>query len=319
MPEVVCIGILVADIVAKPVSQYPEKGRLVLVDTIELHTGGCASNTAVSLAKIGVDTAAVGKVGKDAFGDFVIDSLKKNGVDIKWIKRDDKALTSATQVFVHPDGERSFIHYIGANANFREEDVDVSVFEGSRIVHYAGYFVLSSLDGEPCARLLKKAKEFGAFISLDTVWDSQGRWMSLLEPVLPHLDLIIPSIEEARMITGKEKPREIAKVFLDKGVGMVVLKMGSKGSYVRTKDEEIYMPRFEVTPVDAVGAGDAFAAGFITGLLKGWDLETTAKFANAVGALCVTAIGATTGVRSLEETLKFMETTPLAKESIDLG
>jgi sugar/nucleoside kinase (ribokinase family) len=95
--------------------------------------------------------------------------------------------------------------------------------------------------------------------------------------------------------------------------------MGSKGSYVRAKNEEVYVPRYQVTPVDAVGAGDAFAAGFITGLLKGWDLEMTAKFANAVGALCVTAIGATTGVRSLEETLKFMELTPLAQESVDLG
>lgn len=319
MPEVTCIGIVVADIVAKPVDKYPEKGRLVLVDTIELHTGGCASNTGVSLAKIGVDTAVVGKVGKDAFGDFVIESLKKQGVDIRGIKRDDKALTSATQVFVHSDGERSFIHYIGANANFREEDVDESFLEGSRIVHYAGFYVLSSFDGEPCARLLAKAKSFGAFVSLDTVWDSKGRWMSLLEPVLPYLDMIIPSIEEARMITGKEKPRDIAKVFLDKGVGMVVLKMGSKGSYVRTKEEEIYVPRYEVEAIDAVGAGDAYVAGFLTGLLKGWDLEKTTKFANAVGALCVTAIGATTGVKSLEETLRFMEATPLAKENIDLG
>ncbi len=319
MPEVTCVGIVVADIVAKPVEKYPEKGRLILVDTMELHTGGCASNTGVSLAKIGVDTAVLGKVGKDALGDFVIESLRKQGVNIRGIKRDDKAFTSATQVFVHPDGERSFIHYIGANANFREEDVDETFLEGTKIVHYAGFYVLSSLDGEPCARLLNKAKSLGALASLDTVWDSQGRWMSLLEPVLPYLDLIIPSIEEARMITGKEKPREIAKVFLDKGVKMVSLKMGSRGSYVRTKDEEVYVPRYEVKAVDAVGAGDAFVAGFLTGLLKGWDLEKTAKFANAVGALCVTAIGATTGVRSLEETLQFMESTPLAKEAVDLG
>lgn len=319
MPEVVCVGILVADIVAKPVDRYPERGKLVLVDTIELHTGGCASNTGVSLAKIGVDTAVLGKVGKDAFGDFIIESLKKHGIDIRGIKRDDTALTSATQVLVHSDGERSFIHYIGANANFREEDVDISLFEGSRIVHYGGFFVLSSLDGEPAGRLMKKAKEFGALTSLDTVWDSQGRWLSLLKPVFPYIDLFIPSIEEAKMISGKEKPREIAKFFLDQGVGMVALKMGEKGCYVRTKDEEIYVPRYEVEAVDAVGAGDAFVAGFLTGLLKGWDLEKTAKFANAVGALCVTAVGATTGVRGLEETLKFMERTPFAKEAVDLG
>lgn len=116
------------------------------------------------------------------------------------------------------------------------------------------------------------------------------------------------------MLTGKEDPEDIAQVFLDHGVKVVGLKMGERGCYIRTADVQLSIPRYQVQAVDALGAGDAFAAGFLTGVVKGWDLEQTGRFANAVGALCVTALGATTGVRSLEETLEFMQRTPMASE-----
>jgi len=87
----------------------------------------------------------------------------------------------------------------------------------------------------------------------------------------------------------------------------VGLKMGEEGCYIRNSQAEIRIPAFDVPVIDAVGAGDCFAAGFLAGIVKGWDLETTGRFANALGALCVTALGATSGVRSLEETLRFIE------------
>jgi sugar/nucleoside kinase (ribokinase family) len=115
------------------------------------------------------------------------------------------------------------------------------------------------------------------------------------------------------MITGKTSPQDVAQVFMSYGVGTVGLKMGEEGSYVRSKDREMLVPPYVVEAVDATGAGDAYAAGFLTGLVQGWDLEKTARFANAVGALCVTAVGATTGIRSLRETLEFMEKTPVRR------
>jgi sugar/nucleoside kinase (ribokinase family) len=131
--------------------------------------------------------------------------------------------------------------------------------------------------------------------------------MSLLAPCLPYLDYAVPSIEEARLVAGKHEPADVAKVFMDHGVGTVALKMGADGCYIRAADAEIRIPRYEVEAIDALGAGDCFAAGFLTGILKGWDLERTGRFANAVGALCVMALGATTGVKSLDETLAFMQ------------
>ncbi len=312
MIEVTCLGILVADVVGKPIDTYPERGRLQLVDRMELHSGGCAANTGVSLAKIGVKTAVIGKVGNDGFGDFLVQVLQKHSIDTRGVKRDEKEATSATMVMVHSDGERSFLHYIGANAALRLEDVDMDIVRESRVLHIAGALVMPGIDGEPTAELLRRAKEMGIITSFDTVWNTSSGWMNTVRPCLPYVDYMIPSIEEAKMLTGREDPEDIAQVFLDHGVKVVGLKMGERGCYIRTTDVKLAIPRYQVQAVDALGAGDAFAAGFLTGVVKGWDLEQTGRFANAVGALCVTALGATTGVRSLEETLEFMQKTPMA-------
>jgi len=297
MADVTCLGILVADVVGKPVEQLPERGKLSLVDTMELHIGGCAANTGTGLAKIGVDTAIMGKVGADGFGDFMVNELGKWGADCTGIVRDKVALTSATMVMVHGDGERSFIHYIGANATLAEEDVDFDVIGKSGILHVAGTFLMPGFDGEPTARVLKRAKELGVTTSLDSAWDSRGNWMKLLGPCLPYVDYAVPSIEEARMCTGKHEPADVAKVLMDYGVKTVALKMGDQGCYIKNSEVEISLPIYKVDAVDANGAGDAFAAGFLAGLVNGWDLERTGKFANATGAFCVTALGTTSGIK----------------------
>ena len=147
---------------------------------------------------------------------------------------------------------------------------------------------------------------------LDTVWDDTGRWMETLAPCLPFVDYFVPSLPEGQALTGQEEPEKVARALLDCGVGTVGLKMGVDGCLVVSGDDQfIRIPAFKVDALDATGAGDAFAAGFIAGVWHGWDLEKTARFANAVGALCVTGLGASGGVKSLSETLYFMENAPL--------
>ena len=309
--DVACLGIMVADVVARPVRELPERGRLTLVDQMELHTGGCAVNTGIALAKLGVKVAVLGAVGQDGFGDFVIAQLRQHGIDTRGVRRKSGVNTSATMVMVDPDGERRFLHYLGANAQLVESDVDLDVIAQARILHIAGALVMPGIDGEPTARILAWAKQRGITTAFDTVWDAKGNWMRLVAPCLPYVDVMLPSLAEAQMITGKQSPPDVAAVFLDKGVRIVGLKMGEEGSYVRTAAEEYWVPPFAVEAVDATGAGDAYVAGFLAGLVMGWDLYRTARFANAVGALCVTAVGATTGVRSLSETIAFMESAPI--------
>jgi sugar/nucleoside kinase (ribokinase family) len=308
MNDVTCVGIIVADTIAKTVDNFPRKGKLDLVDQLELHLGGCASNAAVDLVKIGVKTAVIGKVGRDGFGSFAINEMKRHGVDVNGIKigKDDK--TSASVVLVHSNGERSFLHHLGANAEFSKEDLDFSTILNSKILFIAGALLMPRFDGEPAAEVLKNAQTTEIITVMDTAWDSTGKWMKLIKPCLPYLDYFIPSFEEAEMISGKNQPEEIAGVFLNEGVKTVVIKLGSKGCFIKNKAGEKYLINaFQgIKVVDTTGAGDAFAAGFIAGLSRGWGLEQCGKFANAVGAHCVMEVGATTGIKTFDEVIQFI-------------
>ena len=312
MAEITCLGILVADLLGRPIDELPPKGRLGLVEEMTLHIGGCASNTGIDLARLGVSTAVLGMVGADGLGDFIVQTLAREGVDIRGVRRHPSASTSATMVLISSDGERTFLHHTGGNAQFAESDVAWHVVEGSRVLHVAGALVMPALDGEPMARVLQEAGKRGVITSLDTVWDATGRWMQTLRPCLAYADYFMPSLAEAVELTGKREPREIARALRDCGVGTVCLKLGEEGCYVFDGEHELRVPVFRVTPVDGTGTGDAWDAGFLLGVLRGWNLEQSARFANAVGAMCVRAVGATSGIRSMEETLEFMRETPLA-------
>lgn len=312
MARVVCLGILVADVIARPVDEYPKRGELVLCQQMKPYIGGCAANTGIGLQKLGVPTAIEGKVGRDGFGVFVSETLQSHDLDVRGVAIDESASTSATMVMVGADGERSFIHYLGANATFSADDVNWDIIAEAELLHIAGHFLMGSFDGEPCAQVLRRAQEMGVKTALDTAWDATGRWMETLRPTLPYIDYFVPSYSEARRCIAelgpeRDTPEAVARAFQDEGVGVVALKMGEAGSYIRAGEEEWKIPAFRVSAVDATGAGDAFAAGFLAGVMHGFDMETTGKLANAVGACCVTEVGTVAGVRSLPETLAFIE------------
>lgn len=303
MSQVCCLGILVADVVGKPIETFPPKGTLAAVERIELHVGGCAANTSLALAKMGIEAAILGKIGMDGFGQFLTTALERHGVGTRGLRRDNAEATSATMVAVDGAGERTFLHYPGANAVFSADDVFWPEIEAAPILHIAGPFLMPRYMGADNAAVLKQAKALGKTTTLDTVWDATGRWMSVLKPCLPCLDYLLPSWEEARLLTGRATPEEAAQVFLDGGVGTVGLKLGAAGAYLRTAGgDELHVPPFPVEAVDALGAGDCWAAGFLCGLAHGWNLEKTARFANAAGACAVQALGATTGIRSFDAT-----------------
>lgn len=146
--------------------------------------------------------------------------------------------------------------------------------------------------------------------TLDTVWDDTGRWMEQLSPVLPHVDVFLPSLAEARELSGETEPPAIARSLQKAGARTVALKMGDRGCLVMDKDGEWFQsPAFEVKAVDATGAGDAFVAGFLAGLRLGWELPRCADLGNATGALAVMDVGAAGATRSMADTLDFMANT----------
>jgi len=317
MLDVICLGILVVDVVGLTIDTFPGRGKLQLCDTMYPSIGGCAANTGIVLQKLGVRTGVIGKVGRDGFGDFVRVTLDHHGVDAHGVHSDEEKLTSATMVLIASDAERSFIHCQGANSTMRLEDIDWDLLRDAKILHIAGHFLMPGFDGEICAEVLRRAKELGLATSLDTAGAANRDWQEILRPALPHLDYFLPSYSEARFCTplyGTEDdtPHNVARWFQEQGVGVVALKMGESGSYVLDKDgeDEWTLPAYSVDAVDATGAGDAFAAGFLAGVVKGYDLQMCARLGNASGAACVSALGTIDGVSSLEDTLKLMDLQP---------
>lgn len=309
MKDVVSIGILVADVISKPMISLPEKGKLMPIESITLHSGGCALSSAVDMSKIGLDTAVVGKIGDDGFGSYLTGVLKDADVETKGIAIGKGSKTSASVVVVGNDSERSFIHCFGANGEFTYEDIDFDFVKQYRIAFFTGVNLMASLDGKPLGRAVKKAKELGLITIMDTAWDASGRWMELVEDALPYLDYFIPSYDEAVLISGKENPSDIADVFMSYGVKNVAVKLGKDGCYIKGNDCcEYTIPTFlNIKAVETTGAGDAFSSGFITGIIKGWPLSKCGLFANAVGTFSVSQIGASTGIKSMEETIEFIK------------
>ena len=303
--DVLSLGIYVADVLGRPIDQFPEKGKLVLFDELEIHAGGCANNTAIALARLGISAGAMGKVGTDAFGDLILQTLIDNGVDTAGMQQDTSASTSFTFVAVASDGERTFYHYIGANGELCEVDLNWEVIKRAKILHIAGALVMPRFDGTPMANVLREAKSLGITTSLDTVYDATGKWLETLEPCLPYVDMFMPSIVEAQLLTGISDAREITQFLRSRyDIHTIAIKMGENGSYVSTPEREHFASAYPVNAVDATGAGDAYVAGFLAGTLMGWDLKATVELASATGAACVTAIGTTAGIQNLEETLK---------------
>src|SRR2546421_3538757 len=251
-PDVVCIGILVADVIARPVAQLPAAGTLAFVDSIELRGGGCALNTASCLARLGLRSAALGKVGADTFGEFVLRLLGERGVDAEGVLTDPELATSASVALVDPAGERTFLHLRGANAALRAEELGERPFAG-RALHVAGALVLEALDGEPTARLLGEARRRGIQTSLDPVFDADGRWERLL-PALPHCDLVTPGLAEARGVTGEQDPAGAARRLRELGARIAAVTLGPDGCYVAGDAFDGHVPGVQVEAVDGTGA-----------------------------------------------------------------
>jgi sugar/nucleoside kinase (ribokinase family) len=306
--KILCIGCVTADIIVTPADSIPTPGTLRAVDNVTTHVGGCASNAAIDLAKLGIPVGLSCKVGKDSFGEFVIKTVKDSGASVDGIVTDEKVSTTVSIVCVSSTGERSFLYNPGSTSAFNKNDISEKLLDEYDIIFVAGAMLLTSFDGKPCAEFMKEAKEKGKYTVMDTAWDFENKWLPKVVEVIPYLDLFMPSYEEAVKLSGETEVQKIAEFFISMGAKNVIIKLGKDGAYFREKDGKSYiLPTYsKIKPVDTTGAGDAFCAGFLCGLSQGWSFEESGKFANAVGTHCIMKIGASAGIKSMTEIKKFM-------------
>jgi sugar/nucleoside kinase (ribokinase family) len=310
------VGILVADHLCDPIEKLPAAGELVIATRLPLSIGGCASNVAVDLTRLGVRTGVIGCVGQDYFGRFVIDTLAAAGADVRGIRMLAEAETSGTLIINVRGEDRRFIHSLGANALLQASDIPLSRVRSAKVLYVGGYLLMPALEGEPLASLFREARASGVKTVLDIVMPDAGDHWPKLAPVLAETDVFLPNRDEAAALTGLDDPVKQAQRFAEAGAGAVVVTCGAQGSILVSGRTRLRAAGHAVEYQGGTGAGDAFDAGFIAGMLAGEDLLGCLRFGSAVGASCVRSVSATDSVFTRLEAERFMREHPLHVQSL---
>lgn len=311
MAKVVCLGIQIVDILGRPVEDIPEGQNVALLEEIRITVAGTAAGTSVDLAKLGAEVFAMGAIGEDELGNFLLTTMQRYGINTGCLKRKTGVQTSATMLPIRPNGERPALHVPGANGKLVWEDLNLDVIAAADFLHMGGTSLLPKFDGEPTRKVLEFAKQNGVTTTFDLVAIKRPDLLELIEPCLPFIDYFMPGLEEAIMMCGLTDRQEVIRFFLERGAGYTVFKMGDQGSSVACLENgrirEKRVPCFKVPVVDSTGCGDAYCAGFIAGLSMGWNPEEAARLGTAAGGLAIQGLGSDAGIVNLEQTIKFMD------------
>jgi sugar/nucleoside kinase (ribokinase family) len=308
MPEklfdVVVIGeinpdlILTGDVV--PVFGQVEK----LIESAKLTIGSSAVIFACGIARLGLKTTFIGKVGNDDFGRFMTDSMHKRGIDTSGVVVDQNVQTGLTIIF-SAGNDRAILTYAGAMHDLKFSDIDLSLIKKSRHIHLGSYYMQDGLMPD-VPRLFDIAHEYGLTISLDTNYDPSEKWNGNLPEVLKRTDIFLPNTTECIAI-AHQRNLDQSLEFLSGIVKTVAVKMGCDGAMARRGNEIVKAASIPVEVVDTVGAGDSFDAGFIYGHLNGWEMTRALKLAAVCGSLSTREAGGTAAQPDLNEALTYLE------------
>lgn len=309
--DLVNVGIIVADLLIKlPCETLDFQSDMIRLPEIPLRPGGDAANSSITAAHLGLNVALCCKTGDDAVGRLVLSMVGDAGVDVSMAKTGSNLKTNVSAVMINSRGDRSLVCCSGNNRELSIEDIDLETLKQTRHVNISSLLAHPKLDRGEGETLFKMAKESGATTSADVTNDSYGTGFDGMKGILPYTDYFMPSYTEGKYLSGENEPERIADFFLRQGAGTIVIKLGGEGCLIKSKGRSIRCPAFNITPVDTTGAGDNFAAGFITGLLDGRELEACGRYANAVAAMSTLNLGATSPIDTGMVEI-FMEKTPV--------
>lgn len=302
MAEIITLGELLIDLTQKG-SDENGNGKFVA------YPGGAPANVAVAAARLGAETGFIGKVGNDAFGRGLAETLRKDKVDTSGLFYDSVHPTTMAIVSVHPDGEREFAFYRdpGADTQLTTEEAVSAIEKGlPKILHIGSLSMTTSPSKEACEEAVRYAKGKGALISYDpnyrdALWDSEERAVEMMKKLLPYSDILKVSDEEMVMLTGSDDFAEGSRILSEYGIELVMVTMGGDGVFVRRGEYAEQIPGFSVKVADTNGAGDTFAGAMLAqiaareGMLKGLtddELKAFVVYANKAASLTCSRSGA---------------------------
>lgn len=300
--DCVFCGSCVADLLVRPVPLESAIGAgvVLIIDPIRLTTGGLACNSSIALNRLGLKSAVLAYIGADDWGETIRRRLETEGVDCQRLLRHPTASTSTTVVLVDPGGERSFAHCAGASNRLARSVMldNLDLFARSRMMLVGYYSQMPDLEDD-LPEVLAAIRATGCQTALDAA--GSGGSMQPLDRILPYLDVYVPSRDEAMHQTGKSDPREVIETFRRCGAaGILGVKLGSEGALLSPAAGEYVAVPCVPAPgpiIDTTGAGDAFFAGLLAGLVRGLSVADAGRLGAATAACCITAVGATEGIR----------------------
>ncbi len=304
--DIVTVGLMVCDILVKPVTAELFERDSTQVD-MKFMPGGDACNVAINAAALGMKTKVITVVGNDSNGKVLIEYLNDRGIDTSSIQTSNQYETGTSIVMVEPNGERHFLSNTKIFNELAVEQIKPSDLDGAKILSLNSCYRLPQLDDGGIVPAFQMAHDFNVRTAMDTTWNRQGDWLERIEKALYHTDIFLPSYQEAVQITGERDVQAMGKMLRRYGISIFGVKMGEQGSYVTDFQKEYFIPPFATEKVvNTVGAGDSYVAGFLTAQIKGMGLYESAVFASAVAAFTVQTMGAVGGVPSADVVEEFI-------------
>jgi sugar/nucleoside kinase (ribokinase family) len=303
--DVTIAGELNLDLILYGLPEQLAPERELLADRMMLTLGSSSAIVAHNLAALGSRVGFQSRIGDDPLGQIAIDRLRQGGVDVSRVLRVPGPTATGLTVILHHEAWRNILTYSGTIAELVWQDLDLDQLADSRHFHFSSYYLQKGLRSR-IAELFQYLKSKGLTISLDTNDDPDDRWDGGLQEVLRLVDVFLPNEREACKITGTHDV-ETAVRKLSELVPLVVVKLGREGAIAQRGKERFHSPAQPVVPVDTVGAGDSFDAGFLHQYIAGADLPTCLASGNRAGALSTTRPGGTEAFHDREHREKFLQ------------
>lgn len=289
-------------------------GPLRFVNTFTKSLGGAETNVALALVRLGHEVGWFSKVGNDEFGRYVVNTVRAEGVDVSRtiIDRENKTGILFKEREQYSDPNIYYYRKNSAASSMSPDDIDADYIKSAKILHITGITpALSESAASTVFKAVSIAKENGVLVSFDPnvrlkLW-SLGEAKKVLLQLADMSDIIMPGLDEVKILTGIDTPEEAADYFRSRGAGFVAVKLGKEGCYLKNKKESMFVPGFKVENiVDTVGAGDGFAAGLISGILRNLNLKACGEYANGVGAMATLVKGDMEGYPYYDQLLEFI-------------